>query len=207
MQIENSHRLREDLFSEADRTIWLAFPEGLRRFLHEHNGGIIDPAEAEFDIPIARDADGIRTYGASNSLDELWAFLSYENEERPKDRPRSILHEHFDRHVDEQFLPSRVYVIGSCVQNSLLCISTNEHDFGTVYYWEWYWQYPWYQQFFEERIEEVESRFARGETETAQSQERTDALNYATLVAVAPSFEMFLGTLHPERDHDDGDDE
>jgi hypothetical protein len=203
MNIEGSHPLREDLFSEGDTAIWQVLPSSYRAFLRRHNGGIVDPESAEFEIMIEENRDGTKTIGTSNSLSELWSFLSYENERRPEREPRSILHEHFDRHVGEAFLPSGVLAIGRCIQNSLVCISTNRQDLGTVYYWEWYWQYPWFEEFFEDRIAAAREQFPDAETiadeeSSARFRELADALNYATLVAVAPTFEDFLAALHPE---------
>ena len=204
MNIERSRPLREDLFSASDAAIWQSLPRSYRAFLRSHNGGVVDPESAEFEIAIGQNRDGTKTVGTSNSLSELWSFLSYENEWRPETEPRSILHEHFDRHVEEAFLPSGVFVIGRCVQNSLVCISTNAQDLGAVYYWEWYWQYPWFEEFFEDRIAAAKAEFPDAEAiaediTTARFQERADALNYATLVAVSASFEGFLAALHAEK--------
>lgn len=114
-----------------------------------------------------------------------------------------MLHEHIDRHKNEEFLPENVFVIARCIQNSLICLSINEADYGSIYYWEWYWQYPWFEEFYGKKVDEISQKYSDVSTILSDTEhdlylEVFNALNYATLVKVAGSFQEFLDSLTSE---------
>lgn len=152
IDLKNTYQLQWNKLNENERNIFETFPEDYQDFLKKNNGGTVEnESKCFFKTELVRKFDDGRVYeGTSNGVEEFWGFLSYENEQSGKEfeYPMSILHQHFDRHLDEEFLPSHVMVIGRCIQNSLLAISLNKHNFGSIYYWEWYWQYPWFQDLF-----------------------------------------------------------
>ena len=158
LALDGAYSLDERKLSPAERAIWRSFPPDLRRVLGRTNGSFVD-GEPTFATKIARTMpDGRIVRGQTNWLTELWAFIPRARRSRSKG-PHSILHEHFGRHVAEEFLPDGVFVFGSCEQSCLVAVSTNAHDYGSIYYWEWYWQYPWYKPFFDKRLERVRKRW------------------------------------------------
>lgn len=199
--MQNSYALRPEIFTNDEREIWSTLPADLREFLRENNGGLLEEdAPATFVVPLPREINGTKSAETSATLEQFWGFISYDNDAPVRDKPRSILHEHIDRHVDEEFLPDGVYVIGNTISDSLIAISTNEHDYGLVYYWEWYWRYPWFKPFFDARIESVKSEFTDidaivDDPDHAEHRAAIDRLNYATLVRVSTSFGDFVRSL------------
>lgn len=201
MKFRKVHLLELDALTNEERDIFEALPEDYRLFLAKQNGGRLqDSSQASFDVPIVGDWPSGRLDAKRTALEEFWTFVSCMDAEAPvgPDEPASILHEHFFRHDEEQFLPSGTLVIGRCFQDSLVVISMNEADFGAIYYWEWYWQYPWYKNFFLGRVTQAVARFpdVKG-PEHPQHAELVDATNYATLVKVASSFDDFFSRLSP----------
>lgn len=186
----------------SDRALWSRFPADFRRFYAKQNGGFCAEDEAvELTIPMTWSMGGKSRKRQKNSLEELWRF----DRRKLAKGPRSILLEHFGRHLAEAFLPRDVVVFGNCVQSCLVAISLAAHDLGNVYYWEWYWQYPWYKEFFLKRVERAVKRF---DTKHQDLEGRTmsdahttgDAANYATLVKVADSFSAFVKGLRKSED-------
>ena len=203
LEITGSRALNLESFTAEDWAIWERLPQGYRDFLTKHNGALVDSDKACFATKIQRVHEGKVYDNATNAVEELWCFLSYQNGQPMEDKPTSLLHEHFDRHMGEDFLPDGVYVIGRCIQDSLMCLSVNETDYGAIYYWEWYWQYPWYKEFFEHRVEAVNATYpdakaALGDENSPRYQEVVDAFNYATLVKINNSFNGFIGSLFEE---------
>ncbi|MFI5297911.1 MAG: hypothetical protein ACHREM_07400 [Polyangiales bacterium] len=142
---------------------------------------------------------GEKHLGVATELEELWSFM-LKRIVPAKPRPRSILREHFGRHVGEQFLPRDVFVFGYTMQHSLLAISLAPHNYGEVLYWEWYWQYPWFVDSFRARVEQAGQAFKGGRRDLYDRPFDTehvlgDALNSGTLVPVAPSFATFVAGL------------
>jgi len=209
MEINNSYELNPQQWTPEEKALFARFPIPYQTFLRAHNGGFVDPDQCNFLTHIGREFEGQTYYNSEGTLDEWWAFLSYKNETPAPDKCPSILHEHYGRHLAEQFLPDGVIAIGRCIQNSLICLSLNQHDFGAIYYWEWYWQYPWYQAFFNRRIEQAKDAFADIEVvlndpDHPQYQTAVDQLNYATIVKVADSFPEFVqGLFGIDSDEDD----
>lgn len=193
LPLERTLPFDERKLSAADRAIWRSFPADFRRALAKTNGGTVT-GRPTFSTRIRRVHDGKLVYGQTNWLTELWAFLP--RAQRPRvNGPRSILREHFGRHVAEEFLPSGVFVFGMCEQSCLVAISTNARDRGAIYYWEWYWQYPWYMPFFEERIDRVRKRWPKRKQmgpDHPDYPRMRDDFNYATLVKIAPSFTTWV---------------
>ncbi len=187
----------------SERALYARLPDEMRAFYEQHNGGFaVD--EPAFDVPITWAMHGKTRHGQTKTLHSLWAFMPL-RVKPAKNRPRSILREHFGRHVEEQFLPRNVFVFAEDSQSSLLAVSLNAHDHGEIYYWEWYWQYPWYKPFFLARIDEAKQRFGPGRRDLAGRELPAelgldDALNYATLVSAAPSFDAWRAGLRIEDD-------
>lgn len=208
LAIEKSYPFNWNTLTADEQDMFLQLPEDFQQFLKSSNGGMLADKRNLFEYEITASFDDGREYHTSSSeLEEFWGYLSYEHEKPGEDfvYPRAILHEHFDRHLAEEFLPSNVIVIGRCIQNSLIAISINKHDYGAIYYWEWYWQYPWYQDFFHTRIETAKSQFSDVKNildnpEHPDYQNAFDALNYATLIKLAPSFSNFLTLLHEDKE-------
>ena len=197
--LRGTYPFDERALDPEERGIWLSFPDDLRAVLATCNGAELTTT---YDFPTKLERtqkDGSILTGGSNYLTELWAFLP-RSHERPSDGPLSILHEHFERHVGEDFLPRGVYVFGRCEQSCLVAVSTNTADYGAIYYWEWYWQYPWYKPFFDARIAQARERWrGRGKIDENHPDwpRLSDDFNYATLVQLAPSWTAWLAEWTP----------
>jgi hypothetical protein len=197
LALDGAYSFDEGRLSAAERGIWRSFPSELRRVLRKTNGAIVE-GKPSFATKIVRTMpDGRPVRRQTNWLTELWAFIP--RTQRPRSTgPRSILHEHFGRHVEEEFLPDGVFVIGMCEQSCLVAVSTNTHDRGAIYYWEWYWQYPWYKPFFDKRIDRVRKRWPGAKAidrDHPDYARMRDELNYATLVKIAPSFKAWTDSM------------
>lgn len=216
IDLKNAYKLSSYKLTKDEKELFSSLPSDYREFLKKTNGGMtVDSSKCFFKTDLVRTFEDDRIYeGSSNGIEELFGFLSYENEEPGKEFevPMSILHQYYDRHLEEEFLPSNVIVIGRCIQNSLLAISLNEDDYGSVYYWEWYWQYPWFEEYFKERISTVSAKYENlrdilGDPNDPQFRKAYDALNYATLVKVASSFTTFMESLYEASDDEASDQE
>ncbi|MCF6190647.1 MAG: SMI1/KNR4 family protein [Cocleimonas sp.] len=212
IDLEKTYNFNWGKLTKDEKSVFEAFPKDYQDFLKENNGGmVVDEEKCFFKTDLVRKFDDGRIYeGSSNGVEEFLGFLSYENEEPGEDfeYPMSILHQHYDRHLEEEFLPSNVIVIGRCVQNCLIAISLNKHDFGSVYYWEWYWQYPWFEEYFQTRIKQASKQFEDvgkilENPDHPKYQKAFDALNYATWVKVAPTFTDFIDGLYETNNEDD----
>jgi hypothetical protein len=107
-------------------------------------------------------------------------------------------------HRQEEFLPSDLIAIASCVQHSLVCLSLSSSEKGAIYHWDWYWRYPWCKDFFEGRIEQVQKRypdFSDVLRDPCHAMYRVvvDALNCAKVVRIADSFGEWLASCKDER--------
>jgi hypothetical protein len=205
MKLVGSQPFKQEDLNASELALWLRFPEDFRRFYQLQNGGEIEtemPSWFKYD-DIRRFPDGREYRGNETQIEELWQFISYENSDE-SDEINSILHQHYDRHLEEEFLPSDVYVFARCMQNSLLCISLRPDSYGEIYYWEWYWQYPWYKQFFDDRQKIAAAPFGDeiknilSDEAHPQYQLAFDALNFATLIKVTDSFSSLLDQLAVE---------
>jgi hypothetical protein len=196
MRLDETAPLDPAKLKAADRALWERFPADFRRFYTKQNGGYI---ERDFRVPMTWSMHGKSRKVTTCTLDSFWRF------DRKKREPHSILVEHFERHVDENFLPPDVYVFASTINDSLLAISLAEHDAGNIYYWEWYWQYPWYRDFFEKRVADAVKRFKAKQQDLhgrklSAAHTVGDAANYGTLVKFAGSFSEFVKGLKPPAD-------
>ena len=190
---------------EFEQAIFESFPQSYKTFIATTNGGFVKGSQSLFNKNIVWDHEGRRNTNQQSSVEEFFQFVNTSEPDPPREQPRSVLHELFFRHIDEQFLPKRVFVIGRCRQNSLIAISLNKDDFGQVLYWEWYWRYPWYQMFFDERVAAAKAKFDNIEQifkdpSHPQFESAYNSLNYATLVKVADTFEDFLASLTVDSD-------
>jgi hypothetical protein len=205
MKLLKSKHLDLQALDEAELQLWARFPEDFRLFYQLQNGGKTDtkkPSWFKYD-DVRRFPDGREFRGNSNRIHTMWEFISYQNSKESK-KLDSILHQHFDRHLEEEFLPSDVYVFAICEQSSLICISLRPDSYGEIYYWEWYWYYPWYKQFFEERKNAAAKPFGDeiniilDNEDDPRYQIAFDALNFATLIKVASSFSNFVENMATE---------
>jgi hypothetical protein len=189
--------------NERERRIFAHLPAPMRAFYERHNGGFDDEGLV-FDVPITSTMGPRKSTKQRVTFESLWAFMP-RRVKPAKGRPKSMLREHFGRHVGEKFLPRGVLVFGEALRGSLLAVSLNAHDHGEVYFWEWYWQYPWFKPFFLARIEQAGEQFERGRRDLAgrtmpEDMDLGDASNYATLVSVAPSFDAWLAGLQRDEE-------
>lgn len=209
-KFKSTRSVNLDLFDPSERQIFEAFPEDYRMFLQKHNGGwLSDPSSATYSVPIKGNFNGNVYDSFRTEVEEFWSFISYDNEEAgsAEGAPTSILHETFDTHLPEGFLPTDVIVIGRASRNSLFAISLRDDDVGCIYHWDWYWRYPWNKPFFDERISAAVAGFPdaleiNDNPDHPEHQALMDAANYATLVKVADSFSDFLDSLRPKSDED-----
>ncbi len=186
--------------STNEQTFWKEFPEDYRETIVAQNGGWLSES-LYFQVPIVWENEGHRREGKETEFEELWTWIPLAEE--PSDEVASVLHEHFGRHVQEEFLPQGIVVVGRATQNCLVAISTRPEDRGVVYYWEWYWSYPWYRDFFEARVRAAlsvyeDAQAALENPDHAAHEEVVDAANYATLIRVAESWSDFVRKLAPE---------
>jgi hypothetical protein len=194
LDLHAEHAFDESGLDPEERGIWHSFPDDLRRVLTQCNGAVFEhPYEFPTKLTSTRN-DGSLVTETTNSMTELWAFLP-RSQAAPTSGAPSILHQHFGRHIPEDFLPSGVYVFGRCEASCLVAVSTNPADYGAIYYWEWYWTYPWFKPFFEARLAAARARWPNRK----QMDERhpdwpqlRDDFNYATLVQLASSFDAWL---------------
>jgi len=189
--------------NERERRIFAHLPGPMRAFYERHNGGF-DRDELVFDVPITSTMGPRISKKQTVTFESLWSFMP-RRVKPAKRRPKSILREHFGRHVGERFLPRGVLVFGEALRGSLLAVSLNAHDHGEIYFWEWYWQYPWFKPFFLARVEQAVERFERGRQDLAgrampEDMDAGDASNYATLVSVAKSFDAWVGMLRRDEE-------
>ncbi|MFK7885749.1 MAG: SMI1/KNR4 family protein [Gammaproteobacteria bacterium] len=179
------------------------FPDDYRAFLAAHNGGFADAFRYTFLTGVPFKSKAV----SNSSRDDCpIEFFGLPQDEQLEGYPDSLLHVAAD-HAQEGFLPNDVVAIARCVQSSLVCLSRREDDFGSVYYWDWYWQYPWCEAFFRERINAARQPYDEpnqilGNSEHPQHTELRDALNFATLLKVAPSFSAWAEQCEDRRDRD-----
>ncbi len=105
-------------------------------------------------------------------------------------------------------MPSNTVAIAMFESNSLAVLSMRDHDYGTVYYWDWYHDYPWRGDFFKRRLKPVYKKFEDQLNEIFDVGEShplhaalNEAANDAMLVRLADSFESFISMI--QIGHDD----
>ena len=205
ISLTSSYPFSLDDLNAAEARLWQRFPADFRTFYTQQNGGIVAPsAPRVFKFDDERNfPDGRVFHGNSNWILAMWGYVGYEQKTiKERDDVRSILHQHINRHVDEDFLPTDVYAFAGCEQSCLLTISLrNDETYGRIYYWDYYWNYPWYKKFFDERIVSALAPFGDerkkilNDFEHPRRRELADALNFATLFDVGASFSSFLASL------------
>ncbi len=226
LNIRDSYPFDYAQLAPYEQKIFEALPPDYQGFLKQYNGGFVEGDKALFKNHLVWQMKDKVNRDTSSMFEEFWGFISYKNQEKEEGKPASVLHQHFDRHLDEMFLPNGILVIGYAAQSCLIAISLNQSDYGSIYYWEWYWQYPWYESFFNARIEQAQAGFAGQDlnkilgdehmpliydppqsvfylVETPEQKrymEAHDALNYATLVKVADSFTEFVEGFYVGKD-------
>ena len=203
IELKNSDKLHTYKFNKDEKELFLSLPSDYREFLKRSNGGmVVEPSNCSFKIDAINPSED-ELSESTNSVEEFFTWLSYENELPQKELigPKSILHQHYDTYQEEEFLPGNAIVIARCVHNSLIVLSLNEDDYGSIYYWEKSWQSPKYEAFFKKRILEVSAKYEDIKEILSKPQhpdfgKACDALNYATLIKVSTSFSDFINDLH-----------
>ncbi len=202
LTVQDSYDFDLSSFTSDEKTLFERFPKPYKDFIANSNGGIVEARCSNFKTNIEWSHSGKRNTEQTSEIEVLFGFISYENAESTK--IPSVLHEHYDRHLGEEFLPDDVFVIASCTQNCLIAISLNQHDYGQIYFWDWYWRYPWYQEFFDRRVETARNMFddvdaIMDNREHKLWTEAFNALNYASIVKVADGFDEFVQNLFEEQ--------
>ncbi len=202
MRFTSSSKLSLGKLSSEEVSLFTSFPDSFQNFYRTQNGGEVEDPRCVFRTPIVSKMNPKTPVRQTGSIEEFWTFATYKKDP-PRDSVPSILHEHYDRHTREEFLPRNVYVFARCRSDSLLSISLNKSDFGSIHYWEYYWRYPWFEDFFSARTKAAKRAFPDYDKivktpETPRWWELFDALNYASLVKVGDSFEEFLKNLENE---------
>lgn len=183
----------------AETALGLSLPADYREFLLAHNGGFAKAGPRCFAAPIAQVRGEVRTSMVKDAVAE---FFGVGELAADGPAPSSLLA--LDaKYRAEEFLPSDVVVVARCETGSLICLGTRPGTCGQVFYWYYYWRYPWAVGHFEEALAAAERRHPDAERTLHSSghpayQEVSDALNYATLTRVAPSFGAFLAGLAEE---------
>ena len=170
------------------RALFDRLPPDLEALLLKRNGGFVSSDEFTFETHCPAGHDGVsEVYGLADGV--VPDFVSV---------PHDLLDAH-RRWAAEEFLPSGVAVFAAATSDGLLCVSTNAHDHGTVYYWDYYWQYPQHAAWWQQRVNEAAAEFDDPQAILADAghprhQALVDAANYATLVRVAGSVSEFAAT-------------
>ena len=199
--ISNSYTFDSNQLTAGELRFLESFPDDYVNFIKASNGGFVNPELCYFMTPIVKDINGVKASQSRQMLEEFYAYISYKSPiKNTENKPHSLLHEHIDKNRQEEFLPNDVIVIARCVQNSLIAISLNEHDYGSVYYWEWYWKYLWYKDYFMERINKAYKQYPNADDilndpKHTQYQTVLDTFNYAKIVKINDSFSGFLNSL------------
>jgi hypothetical protein len=177
------------------RALFARLPLELQALLVKRNGGFVSSDEFTFETHCPAGHDGLREiYGLADGV--VPDFVSV---------PHDLLDAR-RRWAAEEFLPSGMVVIASATSDGLLCVSTNAHDHGTVYYWDYYWQYPQHAAWWQQRVNDAAADFDDPQAILAdvrhpRHQALVDAANYATLVRVAGSLTEFAAaTFEWDRD-------
>jgi hypothetical protein len=188
-EIRNSFPAISDQLAEEERVFFDRLPDDYRAFLLAHNGGFVEEFRYTFLTGVP-----FRTSEIDNpSRDDCPVeFFGIATTEPGSALPEDIMQMVVD-HAAEEFLPRDVIAIARCVQSSLVCLSLRADDRGAIYYWDWYWRYPWCKDFFDARIARALAAFddpdaIRRDLRHPRRAELHDALNFATLVKLAPSF-------------------
>jgi len=168
-------------------------PDDYLAFLLAQNGGFAQNFRYTFLTGVPFKTDAVDTPSRDDSPIE---FYGVPTAKLPGPRPRDLLQVAAD-HAAEEFLPSNLMAIASCVQSSLVCISVEGRDRGAIFYWDWYWRYPWCKPFFDKRIHAVRKQYpdhgsVLADPSHARYREVVDALNFATVTRVADNFHQWL---------------
>lgn len=200
--IIDSYRPLAGTSDPAVKTFLADLPDDYLTFLRAHNGGVVDAFRYSFLTGVPFKTQTVNNPSRDDCPVE---FFGVPPDKITEGYPDNLL-EVAEEHAGEGFLPRGVFAIARCVQNSLVCLSRREEDHGAVYYWDWYWQYPWCEGFFLSRIDAVRAEFDNpdailaDETHPRHAQLR-DALNFATLLRVAPNFSTWISQCEDRREH------
>jgi len=186
----DSHPWKFKDLTPAEQQLYARFPVDYQQFLARWNGCLLDPQAARFSADASEKV----------ALEEVYGYLSYERPKPEEGKPHSLLHEHYDRHQRDEFLPSDVYVIGHCSGGGLLCLSLNPEQSGKVFYWNSEWQKPENKKRFDEKCQPIWDRYPQRDMilkdpEHPQHRALLDSLSFAMLTPVAKSFSEFVGGL------------
>jgi hypothetical protein len=179
-------------------------PEDYLAFLLAQNGGFAESFRYTFQTGVPFKTDDVDTPSRDDAPIEFFGVPTVKSRAR---YPRDLLQVAVD-YAAEEFLPSNLIAIASCVQSSLVCIAVDGPDRGAIYYWDWYWQYPWCKQFFDQRISAVREKIPDyaavvADTSHARYREVADALNFATVTRLADSMSQWILSCQDVRTDDD----
>ena len=192
--------LERSAVSHDDWRFVQELPVEYRSFLRAHNGGFVDEFCYTFLTGVPFKTGAVDNPSRDDSPIEFFGVPTTQAAGR---WPRDLLQVAVD-HTAEEFLPSNLLAIASCVQSSLVCIALSGRDQGAIYYWDWYWQYPWCKAFFDRRIDAVRHEIpdhaaVLSDPSHPRYRQVLDAFNYATVTRLAGSFHQWLLTCADRR--------
>src|SRR5215203_3670236 len=152
LELENSFPMI--LSHNVSDEVWRFFdvlPKDYKRFLDNTNGGFTEEFKYTFNTGVPFVTDKVNNQSKTDCVIE---FFGINTTNQTNNFPKDLI-ETAKEYASEGFLPFGIIAIGSCIQNSLVCLSLRKNDFGQIYYWDWYWKYPWCKDFFQSRIDKV----------------------------------------------------
>lgn len=203
MKLENSfpiissHNISDEVWRFFE-----ALPKDYKRFLDKTNGGFAEAFEYSFETGVPRIIEKVNNPSKTDCVIKFFGIRT--SNIQPNEFPEDLI-ETANEYAAEEFLPSGIISIASCIQNSLVCLSLRKNDFGQIYYWDWYWKYPWSKDFFQARIDKVWTIYPNADEILNNPQNDlyqivSDEFNYATIVKIAESFDDFLLKLKDLRE-------
>jgi hypothetical protein len=201
LELERSFPTLTSSAASADDWAFIhQLPDDYLAFLLTQNGGFAQEFQYTFQTGVPFKTEGVDTPSRDDSPIEFFGVPTDKSRGR---RPRDLLQLAVD-HAAEEFLPSNLIAIVSCVQSSLVCICVEGADRGGIYYWDWYWRYPWCKPFFEQRIRTVKESnpdhaSVLKDNSHARYREVADALNFATVTRIADNLSQWLLSCQDRR--------
>ena len=104
-----------------------------RHFLLSHNGGSVDAFRYTFMTGVPFRTEHAETPSREDSPVDFFGIPTTSDSDGC---PDDLLQRAVD-YEDQKFLPSNLLAIATCVQSSLVYISTGGPDLGAIYYWDW----------------------------------------------------------------------
>lgn len=177
-------------------------PSSYRKFLLSYNGGFVSEFQYTFLTGVPFKTEEVYNPSRDDCVVEFFGIPTSGDEcEGPKDLLQTAID-----YKAEHFLPNNIIAIARCIEDSLICISLRESDYGQVYYWDYSWQYPWCKYFFEQRINEVRRLYPNAQEiantpDHPDMQRMMDDFNYATIVRLADDFDEWIESCTDKSNH------